>query len=37
VAEIAVVLDITEGAVKLRHLRALERLRRLLSGELNEV
>jgi RNA polymerase sigma-70 factor (ECF subfamily) len=37
VAEIAAVLDITEGAVKLRHLRALDRLRRLLSGELNEV
>jgi RNA polymerase sigma-70 factor, ECF subfamily len=37
VAEIAVVLDITDGAVKLRHLRALDRLRRLLSGEMHEV
>jgi RNA polymerase sigma-70 factor (ECF subfamily) len=33
VKEIATVLDITPGAVKLRHLRALERLRRRLIGE----
>jgi RNA polymerase sigma-70 factor (ECF subfamily) len=34
-AETAAVLDITPGAVKLRHLRAIERLRRLMndSGE----
>jgi RNA polymerase sigma-70 factor (ECF subfamily) len=30
-AEIAAVLDITEGAVKLRHLRALQRLREVLG------
>ncbi len=31
--EIAAVLEITEGAVKTRHLRALERLRKLLSDD----
>jgi RNA polymerase sigma-70 factor, ECF subfamily len=31
--EIAAVLEITEGAVKTRHLRALERLRRLLGDD----
>jgi RNA polymerase sigma-70 factor (ECF subfamily) len=31
--EIAAVLEITEGAVKTRHLRALERLRKLLGEE----
>lgn len=31
--EIAAVLEITEGAVKVRHLRALERLRTALDGE----
>src|SRR5262249_25887127 len=32
----AAVLDITEGAVKLRHLRALERLRELLGDSFDE-
>jgi RNA polymerase sigma-70 factor (ECF subfamily) len=32
-AEIAAVLGIGEGAVKMRHLRALERLREVLDGE----
>ncbi|MFO0954030.1 MAG: sigma-70 family RNA polymerase sigma factor [Isosphaeraceae bacterium] len=31
--EIAVVLDMTEGAVRVRHLRALDRLRRLLPAD----
>jgi RNA polymerase sigma-70 factor (ECF subfamily) len=31
-ADTAAVLEITEGAVKLRHLRALERLRHLMGG-----
>jgi RNA polymerase sigma-70 factor (ECF subfamily) len=35
-AEVAAVLDITPGAVKLRHLRALERLRGLLGDEATE-
>jgi RNA polymerase sigma-70 factor (ECF subfamily) len=35
-AEIAAVLEITPGAVKLRHLRALERLRGLLGNDLAE-
>jgi RNA polymerase sigma-70 factor (ECF subfamily) len=34
--EIAAILGITEGAVYTRHLRALERLRRLLGDELEE-
>jgi RNA polymerase sigma-70 factor (ECF subfamily) len=34
--EIAAALGITEGAVKVRHLRALERLRGLLAGEYGE-
>jgi RNA polymerase sigma-70 factor (ECF subfamily) len=34
--EIAAVLEISEGAVKVRHLRALERLRRLLGDDLGE-
>ena len=33
IAEISAVLEITEGAVKLRQLRALERFRDLLSHE----
>jgi RNA polymerase sigma-70 factor, ECF subfamily len=36
VKEIAAVLKISEGAVKVRHLRALERLRDLLGGEFAE-
>jgi RNA polymerase sigma-70 factor (ECF subfamily) len=36
-AEVAAVLGIREGAVKLRQLRALERLRTLAEGELGEV
>src|SRR5262245_30236820 len=35
-AEVAAVLDISPGAVKLRHLRALERLRRLLGDTATE-
>jgi RNA polymerase sigma-70 factor (ECF subfamily) len=35
-AEVAAVLDITPGAVKLRHLRALERLRGLLGDPATE-
>jgi RNA polymerase sigma-70 factor (ECF subfamily) len=35
-AETAAVLGITTGAVKVRHLRALERLRRLLADDLSE-
>jgi RNA polymerase sigma-70 factor (ECF subfamily) len=35
-ADIAAALGISEGAVKMRHLRALERIRALLSGELGE-
>ncbi len=35
-AEVAAVLEITPGAVKLRHLRALERLRQLLGDEAPE-
>jgi RNA polymerase sigma-70 factor (ECF subfamily) len=35
-AEVAAVLEITPGAVKLRHLRALERLRHLLGEEGSE-
>jgi RNA polymerase sigma-70 factor (ECF subfamily) len=35
-SEIATVLGITDGAVSTRHLRALERLRRLLKDELAE-
>jgi RNA polymerase sigma-70 factor (ECF subfamily) len=35
-AEVAAVLEITEGAVKVRHLRALARLRGLLSDDLAE-
>jgi RNA polymerase sigma-70 factor (ECF subfamily) len=34
--EIATVLGLTEGAVKVRHLRALERLQRLLGDDLAE-
>jgi RNA polymerase sigma-70 factor (ECF subfamily) len=34
--EIAAVLEISEGAVKMRHLRALEELRRLLDAEQGE-
>ncbi len=34
--EIAAALEITEGAVKVRHLRALERIRGLLAGERGE-
>jgi RNA polymerase sigma-70 factor (ECF subfamily) len=34
--EIAAALEITEGAVKVRHLRALERIRGLLAGEFGE-
>jgi RNA polymerase sigma-70 factor (ECF subfamily) len=34
--EVAAVLGVTEGAVKVRHFRALERLRRLLGDELGE-
>ena len=37
VAEVAAVLGITESAVKLRHLRALDRLRRLLADDSREV
>jgi RNA polymerase sigma-70 factor (ECF subfamily) len=36
-AETAAVLEITPGAVKLRHLRALERLRGLLGNDLAEI
>jgi RNA polymerase sigma-70 factor (ECF subfamily) len=36
VRDVAAVLGITEGAAKVRHLRALERLRRLLEGDLEE-
>lgn len=36
IAEIAAVLAITEGAVKLRHLRALQRLRDVLGVDLSE-
>jgi DNA-directed RNA polymerase specialized sigma24 family protein len=32
-AEAAAVLGVTEGAVKLRHLRALDRLRTLMGGD----
>jgi len=32
-ADAAAVLEITPGAVKLRHLRALDRLRRLMGEE----
>jgi RNA polymerase sigma-70 factor (ECF subfamily) len=35
-AETAAILHITEGAVKLRHLRALDRLRSLLEAEFGE-
>jgi DNA-directed RNA polymerase specialized sigma24 family protein len=35
-AEIAAVLGITEGAVKTRHFRAIERLHRLLDADLAE-
>jgi RNA polymerase sigma-70 factor (ECF subfamily) len=34
--DVAAVLEISEGAVKVRHLRALERLRRLLGEEMGE-
>lgn len=34
--DVAAVLEISEGAVKVRHLRALERLRRLLGDDLGE-
>jgi RNA polymerase sigma-70 factor (ECF subfamily) len=37
IREIAAALGLTEGAVKLRHLRALERVRALLAGEFGEV
>ena len=36
VAEIAAVLAISEGTVKVRHLRALQRLRELLQDEREE-
>jgi RNA polymerase sigma-70 factor (ECF subfamily) len=36
VREIAAVLQLTEGAVKVRHLRALQRVRELLGEELRE-
>jgi RNA polymerase sigma-70 factor (ECF subfamily) len=36
VREIAAVLDLSEGAVKTRHLRALQRLRGLLNSDLEE-
>lgn len=35
-SEVAAVLGINEGAVKTRHFRAIERLHRLLGGELDE-
>jgi RNA polymerase sigma-70 factor (ECF subfamily) len=35
-AEIGAALEISEGAVKMRHLRALERIRGLLAGEREE-
>jgi DNA-directed RNA polymerase specialized sigma24 family protein len=35
-ADIAAVLGLTEGAVKVRHLRALERLRGLLGGDFED-
>ncbi len=35
-AEIAAALGISEGAVKMRHLRALERIRALLADDLGE-
>lgn len=34
--EIAAIMDVSEGAVKTRHVRALERIRRLLSDLLDE-
>ena len=34
--DVAAVLGISEGAVKVRHLRALERLRRLLGDDFRE-
>jgi RNA polymerase sigma-70 factor (ECF subfamily) len=34
-AEIAAILDITEGAAKVRHVRALGRIRKLMDGNLN--
>jgi len=34
--EIAAILEISEGSVKVRHLRALERLRRLLGDDIGE-
>jgi RNA polymerase sigma-70 factor (ECF subfamily) len=34
--EIAAILDISEGAAKMRHLRALQRIRGLLAGEDSE-
>jgi DNA-directed RNA polymerase specialized sigma24 family protein len=36
VREIAAVLEITEGAVKTRHFRAIERLHKLLDEDLAE-